>query len=468
MHSCGSLSRQREHGRNKPDREYNTKRPGRHRTCSRRLMSAGDRRAKMEFGASVIPRQISHGMATRQGSRSSALGQSCYARRIDCAGGRAKTQRRARGLHQRLLRPVAPRPPALPGARARAGRPAGGGHQQRPQRAQAEGRIPAGDAAGGARGNPRGAGGGGLRRGVRRTHAARPDRASAASRAGEGRRLGPGRNRRPRRSRSRGRPRRFRAARAGLFDQRHPRTHPHFRARRPGGRAPPQSAKRSSVMFLPSVAELLARVARHPVVDRIFDALRRGAPLERLAGVTEVAKALVVAHAAAELRRPVLLLVESNERAEALAEPLRFFYRALSGKPAAHVATLPALDVLPWQNLSPHPEIQGTRAAALWRVSTGQAPVVLTPVAAALMRLRETEFYRGLACSLERDDEVPLEGLIERLSAVGYERQETVEVPGQFAVRGGIVDVFSPESARPVRLELFGDTVESQIGRAHV
>ena len=214
-------------------------------------------------------------------------------------------------------------------------------------------------------------------------------------------------------------------------------------------------------MLLPSIAELLARVARHPAVEDTLDALRRGAGETRLAGLTDPAKAIVVAHLATELRRPVLLLVESNQRGELLAEPLRFFYRALSGKAASQVVLLPALDTLPWQNLSPHPEILETRAVTLWRFATGQAQLVVAPVAAAQMRLREAEFYRGLARSVARDEDVSLDDMVAHLASVGYERRETVEMPGQFAVRGGILDVFSPESPRPVRLELLGDTAES-------
>ncbi len=214
-------------------------------------------------------------------------------------------------------------------------------------------------------------------------------------------------------------------------------------------------------MLLPSIAELLARVGRHPAVEATLDALRRGASEARLAGLTDPAKALIAAHVAAELRRPVLLLAESNPRAELLAEPLRFFYRALSGKGATGVALLPALDTLPWQNLSPHPELLETRAVALWRFATEQAQIVVAPVGAAQMRLRDAEFYGALARTVERDQEVSLEEIVAHLASVGYERQETVEMAGQFAVRGGIVDVFSPEAPRPVRLELLGDTLES-------
>jgi transcription-repair coupling factor (superfamily II helicase) len=214
-------------------------------------------------------------------------------------------------------------------------------------------------------------------------------------------------------------------------------------------------------MILPSVAEVLARTARHASLEDSLDDLRRGAAEVHLAGLTDTAKALVVAHAAAALRRPALFLVESNQRMEALIEPLRFFYSALTRQPAAQVTSLPALDALPWQGLAPHPEILETRAVTLWRAASGAADIVVTSAAAALMRLREREFYAVLGRTLARDADVSLEELLAHLRSVGYERQDIVEMPGQFAVRGGILDVFPVEAARPVRIELFGDTVES-------
>jgi transcription-repair coupling factor (superfamily II helicase) len=214
-------------------------------------------------------------------------------------------------------------------------------------------------------------------------------------------------------------------------------------------------------MILPLVAEILARVGRHPAVEEALDSLRRDERESRLAGLTDPAKALLLATAALTWNRPVVCIVESNPRADALAEPVRFFYLALGGKAAFPVSILPAHDVLPWQRLSPHPEILETRAVCLWRVTTGQAPIVIVPVASAMLRLREKNFYEALARTLVRDESIPLQELIAHLTACGYERHETVEMPGQFAVRGGIVDVYSAEAARPVRVELFGDSVES-------
>jgi transcription-repair coupling factor (superfamily II helicase) len=214
-------------------------------------------------------------------------------------------------------------------------------------------------------------------------------------------------------------------------------------------------------MLLPSVSETLASVSRHPALEAAISALRRGVAHEHVSGLTDTAKALVAAHVAAELRRPVVVLTTSGARAETLAASLEFFYKALAGQEATEVAVFPALDAFPWQEVSTHAEILETRAVTLWRYTSGLARVVVAPLAAARMRLADAASYAAQARSLARDQEVSLEEFVTHLRRVGYESHDMVEMPGQFTVRGGIVDVFPAEAERPVRLELFGDAVES-------
>jgi transcription-repair coupling factor (superfamily II helicase) len=214
-------------------------------------------------------------------------------------------------------------------------------------------------------------------------------------------------------------------------------------------------------MILSSVSETLAPVSHHPALESAIAALRQGTARERLVGLTETAKALLAAIVATELRRPMVILVESGARAEVFAASMQFFYSALAGQEATEVAVLPAMDVLPWQDAAPHAEILENRAVTLWRYSTGQARIVVAPVAAARMRLADAAYYAEQARTLARDESVSLDDLVAHLRRVGYESHDMVEMPGQFTVRGGIVDIFPAEAERPVRLELFGDSVES-------
>jgi transcription-repair coupling factor (superfamily II helicase) len=189
-------------------------------------------------------------------------------------------------------------------------------------------------------------------------------------------------------------------------------------------------------------------------------ALRAGANHISITGMHDVAKALVAAYLSHELRRPAFFVTDSNRRAEALAETLRFFGGIFPGA-AGGVATLPAFDRLPWETQSPHADILERRAATLFRLADGQISLVIAPVAAALWRYQDPAAYLYLTRTLAKDTEIPHDELVSHLGSVGYTRTEMVELPGQFAVRGGILDVFSPEALRPVRIELLGDAVES-------
>jgi transcription-repair coupling factor (superfamily II helicase) len=214
-------------------------------------------------------------------------------------------------------------------------------------------------------------------------------------------------------------------------------------------------------MILPVVSELLSKVARQSAVEEALDTLRRSGNEVHLAGLTDSAKALVVPMALAGLGRPAIFLVESNTRAEALLEPVRWFYRAVTGKPGNRVVYFPAQEILPYEKRSPHAEISEARAVSLWRFATGEADLLIAPIQAALWRMREPDFYRRLARTIERDQDIPHAEMLSFLAGAGYEKHVTCEMPGQFALRGGIIDVFSPEAPQPVRIELFGDTIES-------
>ena len=133
----------------------------------------------------------------------------------------------------------------------------------------------------------------------------------------------------------------------------------------------------------------------------------------------------------------------------------------VGGASADAIVSLLNRDVLPFQNLSPHPEIQEQRAIALWKIATGAASIVIAPVAATVLRLRLPEYYADLARTLRRGESFDINRLIEHLNSVGYNSTDVVEMPGEYALRGGILDVYSPDADRPVRVEFFGDEVES-------
>ncbi len=161
------------------------------------------------------------------------------------------------------------------------------------------------------------------------------------------------------------------------------------------------------------------------------------------------------------VQRPLLLIVSDNRAAEELLPLLQSLCEMTGAASPDSVAYLPARDVLPFENLSPHPEIQEVRARALWRVASGTASLVVAPFAATTIRLRDAAYYQNLARIIRKGDSIDLEQLVQHLNIVGYRQTDVVEQQGEYAQRGGILDVYSPEMERPVRVELFGDEVES-------
>ncbi len=218
-------------------------------------------------------------------------------------------------------------------------------------------------------------------------------------------------------------------------------------------------------MILPVVRERMEALLRQPALEGLVSALQGGGKSAVCSGLTALAKCIVVAHLTTQLRRPAFLVVESNKKAEAIAETLRFcfsiFQSAGMTGTGGGVTVLPAFDTFPWESRAPHADILERRAATLYRLAAGETALVIAPIASALWRYRTGTDYADLTRILEKDADVSLQDFLAHLGATGYARTEMVELPGQFAVRGGIVDIFSPEAPRPVRVELLGDTVES-------
>src|SRR5256886_963318 len=132
-------------------------------------------------------------------------------------------------------------------------------------------------------------------------------------------------------------------------------------------------------MILPAVRERLEALLRHAAMEGALAALRSGANHISITGLHDVAKALVAAYLTHALRRPAFFVTDSNRRAEALAETLRFFSGVFPGATGG-VATLPAFDRLPWESQSPHADILERRAATLFRVADGQISLVIAPI----------------------------------------------------------------------------------------
>ena len=214
-------------------------------------------------------------------------------------------------------------------------------------------------------------------------------------------------------------------------------------------------------MLLPFVRELFADVEILPGFVRAASHLKEGTGRIRVSGLSPTAKALLLVLLRRAAERPLIVVVNDNRAMEDFVPVLRGFCELTSACDPESVVSLPARDVLPFQNLSPHPELQEERATALWKIATGKASIVVSPIAATAILQRSAEYYTDLARTLRRGESFDVENLLAHLNTVGYASADVVEMPGQYALRGGILDVYSPEAERPVRIEFYGDEVDS-------
>lgn len=176
-----------------------------------------------------------------------------------------------------------------------------------------------------------------------------------------------------------------------------------------------------------------------------------------VSGLTSTAaKALALVAISAGSRKPILVVTESNDSAEMLASDIGYF------STEANVDVFPSFESNPYAGLSPHAETEEERARVLWSLANGNIPRILIVSAKALLfKLPQPQEFKILGIKVLRDGRLDPTETIAALESVGYVRAEPIRNIGEFSVRGGIVDAWSPGSDSPVRIELFGDEVES-------
>ncbi len=133
-------------------------------------------------------------------------------------------------------------------------------------------------------------------------------------------------------------------------------------------------------------------------------------------------------------------------------------------RPDAAVLPFPAWDCLPYDRASPNAEILGTRASTLARLagrSGGKPRLIVTTVSAALQRVPPAEAFHKSLVALQKGRRTPMEAVLRYLRRQGYRRVGTAREPGEYALRGGLLDVYPPGLHHAVRLDFFGDDLES-------
>ncbi|MEO1544069.1 MAG: transcription-repair coupling factor, partial [Pseudomonadota bacterium] len=192
------------------------------------------------------------------------------------------------------------------------------------------------------------------------------------------------------------------------------------------------------------------------VLDQLGNELQAGVP----EGLDAVVIAQLVTEASARLKAPGLHLhvVRDDRRLVELENALKFF------APDLRVIAFPAWDTVPYDRIGPTSDIVAKRITALSKLvlsNRKQPTLVLATINAVLQKVPPRAYIRSSMKQMAVGQRIDLNRLTKRLSLAGFTRTGTVMEPGEFAVRGGIVDLFPPGRATPVRLDFFGDTLES-------
>ena len=209
------------------------------------------------------------------------------------------------------------------------------------------------------------------------------------------------------------------------------------------------------------IHKILSRISDVADFRRIAADVLRGDSDVVVSGLSGSARALFVAGLAHALRRPLIVVTPQDRAVESLATDIDYFHSELNTNGAGRVCAFPAWETDPYAGLSAHIDIQQARATTLWRLRNNQVDIAVASIRSLATRLTAPAQFDTYSLHVTSGEDLSQELLIEHLMNAGYLRQEPVGAPGEYSVRGGIVDIFSPLMPNPVRIEFFGDTVDS-------
>ena len=180
------------------------------------------------------------------------------------------------------------------------------------------------------------------------------------------------------------------------------------------------------------------------------------------AGVDSLYFANLVFHMDKLNQHQPLVIVTSNAfDAQRLIEEIPWFLANNSEGKKFNSVMLPDWETLPYDHFSPHPDLISERLATLYQISQNTADIIIVPISTALLRLPAIQFLSANTFMLKKGQKLDLNALRKQCAEAGYHHVNQVISPGEFSVRGGLIDLFPMGSALPYRLDLFDDEIET-------
>ncbi|MCC9023949.1 transcription-repair coupling factor [Bacillus nakamurai] len=190
--------------------------------------------------------------------------------------------------------------------------------------------------------------------------------------------------------------------------------------------------------------------------NSIVNGLHEGLKEQLLAGLSGSARSVFTSALAQETKKPIFFITHNLYQAQKVTEDLT----ALLGDQS--VFLYPVNELISSEIAVASPELRAQRLDVINRLTNGEAPIVVAPVAAVRRMLPPKELWKRSQLVITLGDDIePPDQLSARLVQVGYERSDMVSAPGEFSIRGGIIDIYPLTSEHPVRIELFDTEVDS-------
>jgi transcription-repair coupling factor (superfamily II helicase) len=183
-----------------------------------------------------------------------------------------------------------------------------------------------------------------------------------------------------------------------------------------------------------------------------------------MTGLSGSARAYFFSRLVPDLERTFLFVLPNAKEAKRFYKEMEFFLADyfVSGEPEVRkLYDFPIYDISPLKGLSPHGDLVARRLQSLYALTSVRGSVVITSTEALFFRMLPKDALLGALEPMEVGEEVDRETLLRKLEAWGYERTSLVEEKGDYSVRGGVIDLFPPLYANPIRLEFWSDVLES-------
>jgi len=224
-----------------------------------------------------------------------------------------------------------------------------------------------------------------------------------------------------------------------------------------------------------TLQQTLQQISKTREYQQLLNELRANARIISISGlVAGSARALAVAALQRDTGKTFAVVSQTTRDLEPWESDLRFWHGALNHKEAQEtqeaqkteqwgidILVLPASETDPYAGISPHAQTLEKRALALWRLQHHRPEFVLLTARALARKTVSPEAIARAGVVLRRDEDHSPEELVEKLFATGYMREDPVAGVGEFSMRGGILDIWPPGREAPVRIEFFGDNIDS-------